>query len=65
MWVVHNFNKTLKRWVIHNLLKTITFEVNNNPHSIFTQKKKTKQNNYNDNKNRCRPHGSLFKLSQA
>jgi len=36
-----------------------------NSHETLTPTKKTKQNNYNDNKNRRRPNGNSFKLLWA
>jgi hypothetical protein len=52
-----------KRWVIHNLLKTFTFEVKGVVHIRLPEKKI--KINYNNNKNKRRPDGSLFKLSRT
>jgi hypothetical protein len=52
--------KMFTRWVIHNLLKKITFKIK----STFNFQKEIIKN-YNDNKNRHRFDGNLFKLPAA
>ncbi len=72
IYVNQNFNK---RWVVHNLQQNVQKVGNPQPFekSYIWSKgvvhtwlpKKKIENNYNDNKNRHRPNGSLFKPSRA
>jgi hypothetical protein len=60
--VVHNLNQHVQKVGNPQPLENFYVWSKGVVHTQLPQKKHT-QNNYNDNKNKCRPNGNLFKLS--